>query len=197
MAEPWFTKYVRSYLARPGQNDAEAYGVSIGRIISPHYRVIGVHHLTPDENRGLHNVYLDAIDSHGVRIKGLPMAYDWRGRKESQTVHPVALDKPDDEPGANIPMGTNQFISVWVAGNEESDSVHGLSTGFPDEGNGNYWGHHSYLVVFLAAEAGSPAPNPDGWTQLELDGLSYELTIAEDAIANAQAMVVTHKRGVS
>jgi hypothetical protein len=197
MAEPWFVKYERAFLARQYQNDAQAYGVVVERVATPYYRAIGVHHLTPDENHGLHNVYLDVINSRGDRIRGIPVAYDWRGRRPDEDAPPVALDKPDDEPGANIPIGLNQFITVWVAGSGPSDKVTGLATVFPDEGDGNYMGHHSWLVVFLARDDGQPAPNEEGWTQLELAGLSYELTNAANAIGNAQALLATHRRGVS
>ena len=33
-----------------------------------YWRVIGVHHLTPEENQGKHAVYVDALDSAGERV---------------------------------------------------------------------------------------------------------------------------------
>jgi len=197
VAQPWFLAYDRAYLARPYQNDAEPYGVTVEKVDTPHYRAIGVHHLTPDENRGLHNVFVEVIDARGERVRGIPVAYTWRGRRDDQEAPPVAVDKSDDEPGANIPMGLNQFLTVWVTGPGPSDRVAGLATVFPDEGAGNYMGHHSFLVVFLAGENAGPAPGPGGWTQLELQGLMYELTNASNAIGNAQSMIDSKLRGVS
>lgn len=196
MSEPWFIKYERAFLARPYQNDAEAYGVQVERPPAPVYRAIGIHHLTPDENRGLHHVYADVITAHGSRVAGIPIGWDWIGRDAHENAPPVPIDKPYDEPGANIPMGASQVVSVWVGIPGIGDVVTGLSTAHPDEAPGNTRGHHSFLVVFLVGENAAPAPSPDGWTQLELEGLMYELTNAANAISNAYA-VVTAKRGVS
>lgn len=196
MSDPWFLKYERAYLARPCQNDAEAYGVRVQHLVAPLWRAIGVHHLTPDENRGLHNIYVDVIKADGSRVGGIPVAYDWIGRHPDQEARPVPLDKPDDEPGCNIPIWPHQIISVWIAGATASETVTGFSTAHPDENKGNSRGHHSFLVVFLASEDTGLEPILPIWTQLELEGLSYELTNAANAIGNAQA-VVNQKRGIS
>jgi hypothetical protein len=74
---------------------------------------------------------------------------------------------------------------VWVAGAGPSDRVSGLSTTHPDEASGNTLYHHSFLVVWRAGGA-SPYTEP---TDLDLDGLLYELSNAEDAIGNAKAMI--------
>jgi hypothetical protein len=194
MSEPWFIAYERAYLARPYQNDAEAYGVRVERAATPQSRAIGVHHLTADENRGLFHVYLDVIRSDGSRVAGIPVGWDWEGRQSDEHLGPVVIDKPDAEPGANIPLHKNQVVSVWVGSPGQGDAVTGLSTAHPDEGVGNTWGHHSFLVVFLVGENGAPAPTPDGWSQLELEGLTYELTNAANAISNAQTMVNIKRR---
>jgi hypothetical protein len=178
--------YVKSYLAREYQNDAEPYGVKVEKAQGSLYRAIGVHHLKPVENNGLHNVFLMVVDDQGKAIRGIPVAWDWIGRHPDQAAVPVALDKPSPEPMGNIPMGQGQTVTVWVAGAGPSDRVSGLSTTHPDEHEGNYLYHHSFLVVWRAGGA-SPYTEP---TELDLDGLLYELSNAEDAIGNAKAMIV-------
>lgn len=197
MSEPWFISYVRSYLGRPGQNDAESYGVTVERLPKAHYRAIGVHHLTPDENRGGHHTHILLVNTRAERLRGVPVAYTWVGRHDDESAPPVVDDKPDNDPGANIPMGLRQIISLFVAGSGPSDVVEGLTTNHRDEAPGNTAGHHSFLVVYLAGENNGPAPAPGGWTQLELEGLSYELTNASNAIGNAQSMLDSKLRGVS
>ena len=35
---------------------------------APYWRLIGIHHLTPDENRARHSVYVDVVDEAGARL---------------------------------------------------------------------------------------------------------------------------------
>jgi hypothetical protein len=70
--------YIQQFLAaaQAGQvtNDAAAeYGVLIkeaevadGEL---YWRVIGVHHLRPDENQGNHTILMEALDEAGNRIR--------------------------------------------------------------------------------------------------------------------------------
>jgi len=178
--------YVKSYLTREYQNDAEAYGVKVEKAQGALYRAIGVHHLKPVENNGLHNVFLMVVDDQGKAIRGIPVGWDWIGRHPDQHAVPVALDKPDTEPMGNIPMGQGQTVTVWVAGAGPSDRVSGLSTTHPDEAAGNTLYHHSFLVVWRAGGA-SPYTEP---TALDLDGLLYELMNAAEAIENAREMIL-------
>jgi hypothetical protein len=183
--------YVKSYLAREYQNDAEPYGVKVDKVQGALYRAIGVHHLTPVENAGLSHVYLMVVDDVGQPIRGIPVAWDWIGRHPDQQAVPVALDKPEPEPMGNIPMGKGQTVTVWVAGAGPSDRVSGLSTTHPDEASGNTLYHHSFLVVWRAGGA-SPYTEP---VALDLDGLLYELSNAQDAIENAKAMILAVRLG--
>jgi hypothetical protein len=185
--------YVKSYLAREYQNDAEPYGVKVEKAQGALYRCIGVHHLKPVENSGLHNVFLMVVDDQGKPIRGIPVAWDWIGRHADQEAVPVPLDKPDPEPMGNIPMGQGQTVTVWVAGAGPSDRVSGLSTTHPDEASGNTLYHHSFLVVWRAGGA-SPYTEP---TALDLDGLLYELTNAADAVQNCKVMIFAARAGAA
>lgn len=125
-----------------------------------YWKVIGVHHLLPDENRSNHNVFLEALDENGQRIKS-PIAWagwTWQGRRDNERADPVPLDKPIGEAAGNIALHDGQIASVWINGQardgkDKSDRVENLDIIHPDEPgpNGEKWntiGHHSFYVVF-------------------------------------------------
>lgn len=117
--------YIDKYVNSPS-NDAVTYGVNIDHAQAQegefYFRAIGIHHLLPHENSGNRNVYIDVIDENNQRIKGALINWDWVGRQPHEPARPVMIDKPDNEPGANISIGSKQIISVWVAG-ARSDRV--------------------------------------------------------------------------
>ena len=136
----------------------------------PCYQVIGIHKLTPEQNAGKHNLYLDVIDINGKRIPER-IEWGWLGQRQNEIANPVILDKPASEPSGNISLGGFQIVWARVLG-KPSDTVSNVTTGLPDEGPGNTWGHHSYYVAFLWVETGIPVvppvipppvipPNPD------------------------------------
>jgi hypothetical protein len=145
-------------------SDAGNYGVQIMETSATegetYWRVIGVHHLTPSENRGNRHVFIEALDEEGRRVQG-PFAWagwDWEGRRQDEVADPIPLDKPVNEPAGNIPMHFGQKVSVWIKGTTRqgtaaSDKVQGIHTAHADEpGPGgvkwNSVGHHSFYVVF-------------------------------------------------
>lgn len=140
-------------------NDATAYGVQIQEASlaqgETYWRVIRVHHLTPEENHGNHHIYLDALDEAGNRIAGAQARVTWEGGQQT-----VTIDKPAGEPGANFPMWKWQICAVTMLG-LPSDQVTNLHTGHPDEppGMGNTLFHHSFQVDFQRSVKGAaPAP---------------------------------------
>lgn len=157
---PWHSDYNAKFLANPGQNDAEAYGVTIALATVPlnqaYFRIIGIHHLTGAENVGNHHVYLEVLDENGQRINGA-----FVGFVNNNLTGSVMIDKGDNEPGANIPMNSGDTFNVKASG-LTSDEAKGFHTRHKDEEIGNTWGHHSYYVVFQRTPAGSePDPIPD------------------------------------
>jgi len=136
-------------------NDAAAYGVSIipaelvpGQIF---WKVVTLHHLTPEENRGNHNIFVDVVDENDKRIYGALVKMTW------QTGTGVnAIDKPSNEPGTNFPMWKNQVCEVQVVNGLVSDRVLNLHTNHPDEGAGNTVFHHSFFVKFKKARYDGP-----------------------------------------
>lgn len=148
----------------PPINDATAYGVRISPVEAAmgesYWKVIGVHHLTPVENQGKHNVFLEALTENGQRVQNPPAwaGWTWEGRRPDERADPAPLDKGPSEPAGNIVMYFGQIVSVWINGRspaatEPSDRVENLHTNHPDERgpNGEVWnsiGHHSFYVVF-------------------------------------------------
>ncbi len=125
-----------------------------------YWRLIGVHHLLPEENASKHNIYIEALDEQGNRVRS-PIAWagwTWEGRRPNERADPVPLDKPDNETGGDIAIHFGQKASVWIKGlgrdaNDKSDRVENLHTAHPDEPlpDGrllNTLGHHSFYIVF-------------------------------------------------
>jgi hypothetical protein len=146
-------------------NDAgQKYGVRIVQADvaegETYWKVIGVHHLLPRENFSKHNVFIEALDEEGRRLRN-PHAWagwTWRGRRSDERADPLPLDKPDFETAGNVAMHFGQNVSVWVQGlsrgaRDKSDRVENLHTTHPDEPTPdgsllNTLGHHSFYVVF-------------------------------------------------
>jgi|YNPNPStandDraft_1061719.scaffolds.fasta_scaffold21940_4 hypothetical protein len=155
----WHATYNQRFLENPGENDATDYGVQIKHAPNAAMRCIGVHHLSPQENRGNHHVYLDVLDQDGQRLKGAVVCYTWQGRNGDPLR--VLCDKPDDEPAANIPLYPGQVLTLWVDTGEvigASDQVSGVHTAHPDEAPGNTRYHHSFYIVWQLHSHGHPAP---------------------------------------
>lgn len=158
-------------------NEAVNFGAMLNPVAAPKgkecWRIIKVRRLTADENRGKHNVFVRAIDSTGNRVRDdrLRVVWTWQGRSPDQEARPSALDKGDGDFGhADIPIEKGVRAEIWLEGDGlESDHVanlhtdHNLAEKASDGGDGNYWFHHSYLVIFqrqpvqIAAQPVQPA----------------------------------------
>ncbi len=149
---------------RPVENDARAYGVAVVSANAEpgewYWQAVRIHHLTPEENNGSHHLYLDVRDPalgdgstpDGGRVFGARLRVSWEGGEQV-----LVVDKPLNEPGANLPMWRWQVCSVQVLGAPgdvlPSDRVTGLHTGHPDEAPGNTLFHHSFSITFVRVQA--------------------------------------------
>jgi hypothetical protein len=104
-------------------NEAAAYGVRLEPANapgdSPFWQVVNVRHLSADENRGKHNVFVRVLDATGQRDRNpaLRAAYTWEGRRPDESAPPRPLDKGDADLGhADIDVNKGQHISVWIEG---------------------------------------------------------------------------------
>ncbi len=165
------------FLIDPNYNDAAVkYGVSIFRHNPAsgerYWRIIGVHHLLPDENRGGHNLFFDALDLDGNRVRPVVWVnWSWEGMRPEEEPAPAQGDKPDNEPAGNIALGSvDQIVYAGCNGRKiirdtdgKSDWIQRVHTNHPDQGDseGNTIGHHSFYVLFKETIAGEVVPEPE------------------------------------
>jgi len=145
--------------------DDPAYEIVIEKPQNPIWRVLGIHHLAPAENKaanedfGKHNVYIEMLCKQNDREGFRAIHWTWIGRQSNEPARDVfAGQKPHDEL-VDLPLNLGMIVSVWTNG---SEIVKGLSSNYPDEGDGNTIGHHSYFVCFqeLGDNGGTPLPDP-------------------------------------
>jgi len=118
------------------------------------WRVVGVHHLTPEENGSRHHALVEVLNETGQRVRNanLKIGWTWEGRTEPDLTAP--LDKPAQEPAGNVPIEKGMRLALWLTGDGlPSDRVANLHFEHPDErtAQGEIWnsyGHHSFYIVF-------------------------------------------------
>ena len=152
---------VKAQNGKAPSNNASSYGVVIHPLRSDvkHLdRVIGVRHLSADENGGNHHIYVDVLDEDGNRRVGAKLEILTEFGYRTQAV----IDKPANEPGTNFPMWDWGRTSVYTvnADNVPSDMVSGLHYKHNDEGDGTTWGHHSFYVCFMRMSSIVVPPPP-------------------------------------
>jgi len=166
---------------------AAPYGVRLeqqaGAVGQLYWRVVGIHHLTPDENRGRRAVYVDVIDEAGQRVHdpNLRLRWGWEGQRADEHADPKAFDKPDHEPATNVDLHRGQQLWVQIEGDSlPSERVLNCHTDHADEPGpgGETWnsvGHHSFYVVFQRARRQGEPQNPNVDTQhpAEQDNATY------------------------
>lgn len=170
-------RWNRKFIADPNYNDAAAnYGVGIFRHNPAsgerYWRIIGIHHLLPDENRGNHHLFFDALDINGNRVSPfIWVNWSWDGMRPDEQPPFAQGDKPDDEPAGNIELGSvEQIVYAGCNGRTTTRDTDGISdwiqkvhTNHPDEGDaeGNTIGHHSFYVLWQETIAGEVIPDPE------------------------------------
>lgn len=158
--QSYITKFRNLYSINIVNNNS--VGIILPTIARPAFTIIGIHKLTPSENAGNHNLYMDVIDKNGKRLYE-KIEWGWLGQRPNERPQPVTLDKPDNEPAGNIVIWGNQTIWAKVLG-KTSDSVTNIHTQLADEGPGNTYGHFSYYVVWMLVDdiiEPIPVPPPD------------------------------------
>lgn len=132
------------------------------------YRVGLIYHLLGAENGGQHNVFVDVLNLNGIvedaGALGLQIGLDWEGR-QGPIPAPYKMDKRPPEPAGNFPIFAGAINDAWIVGPNPSEVVKGLRVaGYPeldtDAATGNYPGHNSYYLVFVATDAGNIEPPP-------------------------------------
>jgi hypothetical protein len=169
-------------------NDAEMYGVEIVPAqVEPgqeYWKVIRVHHLTPEENHYRHHIFLDAVDEKGERLYGTIFNISWDGGSDT-----VMVEKHPPEAGADFPMWKWQICSVEAVG-APSDRVVNLRTDHPQEGEGNDLFLHSFAVTFLRTTAEHAIRPSMGVLTGHVPGGGGHTVEARDDRDQARSMVV-------
>lgn len=156
--EDWIEKFQGEY-SQTGVafNDAEGYGITI-ELSSSNWKVIGIHHLSPDENNGNHNVFVEVLCKQNDREAFKAIHWTWQGKQNHEAAPDVfAGQKPLNEL-VDIPLNLGMIVSVWP---HLGERVVGLSSDHPDEASGNTIGHHSFFVCFQEIENGIITPEPE------------------------------------
>ena len=188
----WFKDQIADALAGGTVNDAVAYGVEIqpAQVEKGQkcWKVIKVHHLSPVENHGNHNVYVDLLDEEGNRIYGAKARMTWQGGQGEATI-----DKPEDEPGTNFPLWKHQVGTVEGVG-LPSDKVVNLHSGHPDEPGPPAWGntlfHHSFYVVFQRTiKDGEPTQKNSVIQGTVINGAGMTIVLSSDGQMMASQVI--------
>ncbi len=137
--------------------DDPSYQIIIEKPQNPIWRVLGIHHLSPEENRGNHNIYIEILCKQDEREGFRAIHWTWIGRQLSQPAPDIfAGQKPHNEL-VDLPLNLGMIVSVWTNG---SEIVKGLSSNYPDEMKGNTIGHHSFFICFQEIDFDPPEPEP-------------------------------------
>ncbi|MCA1554778.1 MAG: carboxypeptidase-like regulatory domain-containing protein, partial [Chloroflexi bacterium] len=135
--------------------DITQYGASIVRAnIAPgtrYWKIIDAYHLSGQQNKGNHNIFVDMLNADGSRRNGAQCTMYVGDKQFTNTI-----DKPANEPGTNFPIYRGPRYDVDAVG-MPSDKAVGFSTDYPDEEAGNTNGHHSYMVIFQETVASGGA----------------------------------------
>jgi hypothetical protein len=162
------SNYNSQFLSQPcGAQGVANYGVQVAAANAaagaPTWKIIGIHHLSPEENQSRHNAFVEVLDENGQRLKdpNLRICWSWAGRSNDQEAPPKLLDKPDSEPAGDVPIEKGMELELWIEGDGcPSDRASKLGTHHNDEPgpNGELWntmGHHSFYIVFQRTSNGS------------------------------------------
>lgn len=140
--------------------DIAAYDATIVRAnVAPgtkYWKIVDAYHLSGQQNKGNHNIYVDMLNADGSRRNGAHCNLYFSGDKHNVLSGSpravLTIDKPATEPGTNAPMFRGTFYAVEGA-DMPSDKATGFNSEWPDEEAGNTNGHHSFMVIFQEAMA--------------------------------------------
>ncbi len=151
--------YIKYRATRQVSNDAESFDIQVQTFENSIWKVIGVHHLSPAENKSMHHLYVDILDKHGRKY-----ATDVWLRFQAEGQEPfIQKASSVNRPAGTFPLMGFTAIAISIAGTslnsvDASEQVMNIHTGHPDDGNdsGNSFAHHSFFVVFMATSLHLP-----------------------------------------
>ena len=182
-------------------NQATAYDIIINQPPvednQTYWACIGAYHLTPEENRGNHVLYLEAIDENNNRVFGAIFKWGWEGQRPDEPSPDLIDDKPPNEL-VNLVIWANQIIWTGVRDAIPSGEVKNVRSTHPDEASGNTWGHHSFYVAFkrVTTDDGG-GPEPPEPPEIECGNIRKLAESALKRIENAETELAAAKKDLN
>jgi len=143
-----------------------------------YYKVIGIRHLTPDENRGNHSAFITVLDANGNVDRTKQIDWGWQGMQPNQKPRPVVQDKPAQE-RPNVQLNANQYCWFQVLG-FESERIENIHSMYTTDG-----GSHSWYIVFYPVKGTGTLPPPPS-----LPPITPEQKPAVKPVDNSQAIAL-------
>lgn len=129
------------------------------------WRVVAAYHLTPEENRGKHLIYVEALDEHGnwVDTNNLSVGWGWENQQPHEKVNPKKFEKRPPEFRANVDLYRGQKTAIWMSdpSGVQSDVVANLHSDVENLPEHNTFGHNSYIVIFQRMSNQPVTTTPD------------------------------------
>jgi len=151
-------RFYQDFLAGKSPSIPSGFNLKMHSGIGP-FRVLGIHHLSGEENRGKYHCYVSALNEDGLRMPDALFHFGY-----GDYLH-VGNENKQGEAQDAFPMwgnvGNNYFVSAGLDGTPRGDTVTGLGTQHPDSiDKGNTIGHHSFFIVFGVGEKKTPPIDP-------------------------------------
>lgn len=138
---------------------------NVERATGPCWRCVCVYHLSPAENVGKSNIFIDVLSAGGdwAIANHLNVWWTWNGRQPHEPAPPREFEKRPPELRAQVDLYRGQTTSIRIADPTglRSDSVHGLRSDVEDLPSGNTRYHNSFVVLFQRISGGIIIPPVD------------------------------------
>ena len=140
-----------------------------------------VRKLSPEENAGRHNIFVNTFDSAGQPLRRV-IQWGWEGQRSDEVSEPVRTDM-DKRPMCDIPIFPGQRIWLRVA-QENSEIVTGLNS----TDDLAAYGHQSYEATFIYSNGTAQPDPPENQVAKRLRQMASELLKLADEVERNQPM---------
>jgi len=139
---------------------------NIERAAGPCWRCVCVYHLSPQENVGKSNIFIDVLSAGGdwAIAEHLRVGWTWNGRQPHEPAAPRMFEKRPPEFRAQVDLYKGQITSLRImdATGLRSDVVNGLRSDVEDlSTGGNTRFHNSFAALFQRISGPVIAPPID------------------------------------
>lgn len=157
-----------------------------------YYKLVAVYHLSPEENKGKHVIFIDILDENNEWIQdrsNLSIDWGWFGQNESENAPNRPFEKRPPEFGAQVDLskGAVTWVRVDDVTGIPSESVYGLHSDFENRPQWNTWGHNSFIVLFKLVKQSVDPVDPDEPIDIhtlidQLNSILNDIAIIEEKI---------------